>query len=388
MGDAFLDNISGMKELKIFSADGMYHEKMNEEAEEFRKITMKVLTMQLVSTTIMDLVAYAGAGLGIGVAAANHMSIHPFFQMEPPALLLFVVLIAVDFFLPLRALGSAFHVSMNGATAGRKILQLLDTPEPVWGEKSIKGTNLKMQDVSFSYDGKRQVLNHVSMEIPKGKLTAIVGQSGCGKSTVVSLLSGIRDCSSGIILLGDYGLKEFSREDFYRHADVVSYNTYLFHASIRENFQLADPEIKDEKIYQYLAKVNLDTFVKENGGLDLILQEGSVNISGGQRQRMALAVHLAAEKEIYFFDEVTSNIDSVSEKIVMKNIYQLAKEKTVVMVSHRLKNVENADCIYVLEEGLISESGTHAQLLENRALYCRLYQEQKVLEEGAEGGAE
>ena len=387
MGDAFLDNISGMKELKIFSADGMYHEKMNGEAEEFRKITMKVLTMQLASTTIMDLVAYGGAGLGIGIAVANRMGINPLFNMEMPALLLFIVLVAVDFFLPLRALGSAFHVSMNGATAGKKILTLLDTPEPVWGEEMTTGFDIKMENVSFSYDGKRQVLDRVSMEVKKGSLAAIVGQSGCGKSTIISLLSGVRQYTDGLISVGGKELKSLSREDYYRHAGVISYNTYLFNATIRDNFHLANEDISDEKIYEYLAKVNLESFVKENGGLDLVLKEGSVNISGGQRQRMALAVNLASEKEIYFFDEVTSNIDAVSEEIVMKNIYELAKEKTVVMVSHRLKNVINADCIYVMDEGKIVERGSHGQLMENGGLYNRLYKEQKALEEGTEGGA-
>ena len=382
MGDAFLDNISGMKELKIFAADGMYHEKMNDEAEEFRKITMKVLTMQLASTTIMDLVAYGGAGLGIGIAMLKRMSVHPIFHMEPAALLLFIVLIAVDFFLPLRALGSAFHVSMNGATAGRKILALLDTPEPQWGTAEVDGFDVRMKDVDFAYDEARPILKNVSMEAHPGQLTAIVGLSGSGKSTVISLLSGIRTCSNGSITVGSRELMELSRDDYYKHMGVISYNTYLFNDTVRNNFRMAKQNIGEEEIWEHLAAVDMDGFLKENGGLDLVLKEGAVNISGGQRQRLALAINLASDKEIYFFDEVTSNIDAVSEEIILKNIYELSRRKTVIMVSHRLKNFVNAERIYVLENGTVAESGTHEALMESRGLYYEMFTRQQSLEEG------
>ena len=382
MGDAFLDNISGMKELKIFNADGAYHEKMNSEAEDFRKITMKVLTMQLASTTIMDLVAYGGTGLGIAIAVFNREAINPIFNMQTPALVLFIVLIAVDFFLPLRALGSAFHVSMNGATAGKKILTLLNTPEPEWGSEKLTGYDVKLQGVDFSYDGSRQILNDINIQAEPGKLTAIVGQSGCGKSTVISLMSGARAAASGTVSIGGKAINTLSREDFYKHAGVVSYNTFLFNATIKENFRLARPEISDEIIYEYLAKVNLDGFVRASGGTGLCLKEDSANISGGQRQRLALAVNLSAEKDIYFFDEITSNIDAESEKIIMDNIYALAKEKTVVLVSHRLKNVAGADRIYVLDGGCVVQEGTHEELIRGGGIYGALLSEQKALEEG------
>ena len=382
MGDAFLDNISGMKELKIFSADAMYHDKMNDEAEEFRKITMKVLTMQLASTTIMDLVAYGGAGLGIGIAMINRMSINPIFNMEPAALLLFIVLIAVDFFLPLRALGSAFHVSMNGATAGKKILTLLETPEPTWGEASVDGYDLKMENVSFSYVKERKILEGVTLEAHPGELVAIVGLSGSGKSTIMALLSGIRQYQEGRISVGSRELTELSREDYYRHMGVVSYNTYLFNDTIRNNFKLAKPDISDDEIRERLAAVDMADFLEENGGPDLVLKEGSVNISGGQRQRLALAVNLASDKDIYLFDEVTSNIDAVSEEIILKNIYEQSRSKTVVMVSHRLKNFVNADRIYVLDDGRVAESGRHEELMERGGLYSTMFNKQQELEEG------
>ncbi|MCQ2453210.1 MAG: ABC transporter ATP-binding protein/permease [Clostridia bacterium] len=382
MGDAFLDTISGMKELKIYGTDGRDHDHMNSEAEEFRKITMKVLTMQLASTTIMDLVAYGGAGLGIGIAAASNGSIHSLFGLSMPAALLFIVLSAVDFFLPLRALGSAFHVSMNGATAGKKILALLDTPEPEWGKEEIGKKDIALKDVVFSYDGQRIVLDHVSMEAPSGSLTAIVGRSGCGKSTVVSLLSGLRQVKSGSVTVGGTELKKLSRDSFYQHAGVVSCNTHLFTDTVRNNFRIAKPDITDTEIMQALKNVDMDAFIAQAGGPDLELREDTVNLSGGQRQRLALAVALSADKDIYFFDEVTSNIDAESEDIIMKNIYGLSREKTVVMISHRLKNVVKADRIYVLDGGKVVQLGDHQQLMAENGVYQALYNEQKALEEG------
>ena len=382
MGDAFLDNISGMKELKIFRADALYHDRMNGEAEAFRRITMKVLTMQLASTTIMDLVAYAGAGLGIAIATARHMHISPILGMSQPALLLFVVLIAVDFFLPLRTLGSAFHVSMNGATAGKKILTLLDTPELTWGEGAPESAEVKMEDVSFGYVPDRQILKGMSLEAAPGSMTAIVGLSGSGKSTILSILGGLRRADLGQVLIGGRPIESLSREAYYRCVGMVSYNTYLFNDTVRANFRLAKPEITDEEIWQRLAAVNLADVLRESGGLDLVLSEEAANLSGGQRQRLALAASLAADKEIWLFDEVTSNIDADSEAIILANILELAREKTVIMVSHRLKNFVHAGRIYVLDGGRAAEQGDHQSLMAAGGLYAKLFEHQQQLEEG------
>lgn len=377
MGDAFLDSVQGLKELKIFRADEAQHAKMNANSEEFRKITMKVLVMQLASTTIMDLVAYGGAGLGIAMAILSTVK-----WGRDPIAALFLILVAVDFFLPLRAFGSAFHVAMNGASAGNKILSLLEQPDPVWGKEIVADTQICLDHVTFSYDGQRDVLKDVSMVFPKTGMTAIVGESGCGKSTVVNLLFGAFQPKSGTVTVGGKLLEDLSRESYYSHLAVVSYNTYIFNETIRENFCLANRNVTDEEIFAVLEKVNLADFIRENGGLDKLITEDAANISGGQKQRLALAINLVANKDIYVFDEATSNIDIESESIIMENIKALSKTKTVIVISHRLANVIPSDRIYYLESGVVKESGDHEELMARQGGYAKLYVLQKALEEG------
>ncbi|MBQ8291818.1 MAG: ABC transporter ATP-binding protein/permease [Clostridia bacterium] len=377
MGDKFLDSVQGLKELKIFKADEAQHGKMNESSEEFRKITMKVLVMQLASTTIMDLVAYGGAGVGIALAILGVIN----WGLNPIAAL-FLILVAVDFFLPLRAFGSAFHVAMNGASAGRKIISLLEQPNPVWGEENVTGTEIRLRKVTFSYDGQRDVLKKVDMQFPEKGMTAIVGESGCGKSTVVNMLVGAFRPKEGEITVGGNPIEKLSRESYYGHLAVVSYNTYIFNETVRENFRLANGQVCDEDIYAALEKVNLADFIRENGGLDKVITEDANNISGGQKQRLALAVNLVADKDIYVFDEATSNIDVESEGIIMRNIKELSKTKSVIVISHRLANVVPADHIYYMESGEVKENGTHFSLMEEKQGYEKLYSMQKALEEG------
>ena len=377
MGDSFLDSVQGLKELKIFQADAAQNIKMNETSEEFRKITMKVLVMQLASTTIMDMVAYGGAGLGIA------LTIHAVVNGSLSAYAaLFLILVAVDFFLPLRAFGSAFHIAMNGASAGNKILSLLAQPDPVWGSETVDSTEITVKDVTFSYDGKRDVLKHASMNFGSTGMCAIVGESGSGKSTVVNLLLGAYHPQQGSILVGNKPLETLSRESYYSHISVVSYNTYIFNETIRQNFMLAKDNVTDEEIYSALKKVNLYDFIIDNGGLDKVITEDAANISGGQKQRLALAINLVANKDIYIFDEATSNIDIDSEAIIMNNIKELSKEKSVIVISHRLANVVAADTIYYIEDGEVKEHGTHSELMNMHEGYAKLYTTQKKLEEG------
>ncbi len=377
MGDSFLDSVQGLKELKIFQADATQNIKMNETSEEFRKITMKVLVMQLGSTTIMDMVAYGGAGLGIA------LTIHAVVNGSLSAYAaLFLILVAVDFFLPLRAFGSAFHIAMNGASAGNKILSLLAQPDPVWGNETVDGTDITVKDVTFSYDGTRDVLKHASMNFGSTGMYAIVGESGSGKSTVVNLLLGAYHPQQGSILVGNKPLETLSRESYYSHISVVSYNTYIFNETIRQNFMLAKADVTEDEIFTALKKVNLYDFIVENGGLDKVITEDAANISGGQKQRLALAINLVANKDIYIFDEATSNIDIESEAIIMNNIKELSKEKSVIVISHRLANVIAADTIYYIEDGEVKEYGTHNDLMNMHEGYAKLYTTQKKLEEG------
>lgn len=378
MGDTFLDSVQGLKELKIFQADAAQHVKINESAEEFRVITMKVLVMQLVSITIMDLVAYGGAGVGIGLAICGAA----FWGLNPLAAL-FLCLVSVEFFLPLRAFGSAFHVAMNGISAGKKILSLLNTPDPEWGSETLDGSrDIQLDDITFSYDGKRDVLKHVSMTFPERGMTAIVGESGCGKSTVVNMLVGAFRPQSGKVTVGGKQLEKLSRENWYLHLAAVSYNTYIFNESVRDNFKMAKESVTDAEIYAALEKVNLKGFIEENGGLDKVITEDANNISGGQKQRLALAIALVSGKDIYVFDEATSNIDSDSESIIMKNIKALSENRSVIVISHRLANVVPADNIYYMEDGEIRESGSHEALMAAKKRYARLYSTQKQLEQG------
>ena len=377
MGDSFLDSVQGMKELKIFKADEAQQEKMDQKAEEFRKITMKVLVMQLASTTIMDLVAYGGAGTGIALSVVSLTN-----GELAPASALFLILVAVEFFLPMRALGSAFHVAMNGASAGRKILSLLNFPDPKWGDKEVEEVQLRMKDVTFSYDGERPVLKNIDMDFPKRGMIAIVGESGCGKSTIVNLLIGACRPQKGQVLIGSVPLEDVQRSSYYSHIASVSCNTYVFNDSVKANFKLAKKNVKEDEIWSALKEVQMDDFVRENGGLDKIISEDANNISGGQKQRLALAVTLVADKDLYIFDEATSNIDIESESILMANIRKMSLSKCVIVISHRLANVVPADDIYYLEDGMVKEHGNHEELMREDGGYRKLYATQKRLEQG------
>ena len=377
LGDSFLENIQGLTTLKIYQADGWKHEEMNKQAERFRKITMKVLTMQLNSVTLMDLMAYGGAGLGIISAVAAFAK----GQISLTAALT-IILLAADFFLPLRLLGSYFHIAMNGAASAEKIFKLLAADEPKDGTQSVDPakTELALEHVTFGYEKDRTILHDVSLIIPQGSFVSLVGESGCGKSTIAAILSGARTGYTGAVTLGGVPVKELKEESRLRAMTVVPHNAAIFKGSVGSNLQMAAPAADDAALWAALEQVNLADFCRSQQGLKTPLHEGGSNLSGGQRQRLAMARALLHDSPIYLFDEATSNVDAESENDIMKAIRSLAGTKTVILISHRLANVVDSDCIYVMENGTIAEQGKHDTLLAAGGAYSRLYNAQKQLE--------
>ncbi len=375
LGSTFLENLQGMTALKIYQADEFKNEEMNRESENFRKVTMAVLTMQLNSVTIMDFVAYGGAALGILLAvrafAAGELGL---------ANVIFMILLSADFFLPMRRLGSYFHVAMNGMAASDRIFSFLSEEEPAEKAGVMKGGDITLRDVRFSYDGEREVLHGINIDIPQNGFIGIVGESGSGKSTVASLIMGRRTASAGNITAGGTDISALSEESLMKNITYIGFGSVFFKGTVRENLLLADPDATDDKLWDVLSQCSLADYLREEGGLDVPLLENAGNLSGGQRQRLALARAILHDSPVYIFDEATSNIDVESEEAVLSRIRELSKSKTVIMITHRLANVTGADRIYVMENGSIPESGTHAELLRLNGVYAKLWNTQSELE--------
>lgn len=378
LGDTFLENLQGLTTLKIYQADAFKQQEMNEQAEKFRKITMKVLTMQLNSITIMDLIAYGGAALGVIMAVTQYQS--GGVSLEG---CLLIILLAADFFIPMRQLGSFFHIAMNGMAASDKIFRLLDLEEtkPEITESFPSGHTIRCSGLSFSYEPDREILHSVDLTFPQGSFTALVGESGCGKSTLASILMGRNKGYTGSVSVGGVPLSSIQEESLLRNITYISHQSYLFKGTVRENLLMGKPGASDEELWAVLSRVNLAEFLKAEQGLDTRLLEKASNLSGGQCQRLALARALLHDSPVYIFDEATSNIDVESENDIMREIHELAKSKTVILVSHRLANVVGADHIYVLDHGIVAESGSHEELLAHHGLYERLWSAQQTLEQ-------
>lgn len=384
LGDTFLENLQGLTTTKIYQADAFKHKEMNEQSEQFRKITMKVLTMQLNSITVMDLIAYGGAALGVILATTQFRAGH-----VDLAGCILIILLAADFFLPMRLLGSFFHIAMNGMAASDKIFRLLDLRSPEKKSETVpEDCSIECNGLRFSYEADREILHGVDMAFPKGSFTAIVGESGCGKSTISAILMGRNKGYSGQITIGGVPLREISEESLMENFTYISHNSYLFKGTVRENLLMARPRAGEDTLWQVLEQVNLADFLRSEKGLDTVLNEKASNLSGGQCQRLALARALLHDSPVYIFDEATSNIDVESENDIMRQIHALAKEKTVILISHRLANVVGADNIYVLDKGNIVENGDHNTLLSKNRAYTKLWNAQQELENYTKGGAQ
>ena len=378
LGDTFLENLQGLTTLKIYQADAKKNEEMNVEAEHFRKITMKVLTMQLNSISIMDIVAFGGAAAGIVMAVSQLAAGNIDF-----AGCIIIILLSADFFIPMRQLGSFFHIAMNGMAASDKIFHLLDLEEPQEKTKTVPNHNcdIACSHVGFRYNEEREILKDINVQFPQGSFTAIVGESGCGKSTLDGILMGRNAPYQGHITIGGVELSEIEESNLMQTITYISHNSYLFKGTVRDNLLMGDPNATDEQMWHVLEQTKLAAFLRSEQGLDTLLLEKASNLSGGQCQRLALSRALFHNSPIYIFDEATSNIDVESEDDIMEQIYHLAKTKTVILISHRLANVVQADHIYVMKHGSITEQGTHERLMEQQGTYYELYHSQKQLEQ-------
>lgn len=384
LGDTFLENLQGLTTLKIYQADEFKHREMNAEAEKFRKITMKVLTMQLNSITIMDFIAYGGAALGIILAAIQYQAAHVTLTG-----CLLIILLAADFFLPMRQLGSFFHIAMNGMAASDKIFRLLDLPEPERKRFACPQGDIVCNNLSYSYEPEREILHGIDLHFPAGSFTAIVGESGCGKSTAASILMGRNKGYSGSVTIGGKELREIDEGSLMREMTYIGHQSYLFKGTVRDNLQMGRLDADDAAMWAALEQVRLADFLRSEQGLATLLTEKGGNLSGGQCQRLALARALLHDSPVYIFDEATSNIDMESENDIMERIHTLAKEKTVILISHRLANVTAAAQIYVMEQGCVVESGRHEALLNNHGVYEKLWNAQQTLENfGKDGEAQ
>ena len=377
LGDSFLEKLHGMTTLKIYRADKAAADDMDRESEQFRKITMKVLMMQLNSTSVMDIVAYGGAAVGIISALAQ------FYRGEISLFgMLMILFLAAEFFLPMRILGSFFHIGMNGMKASDRIFAFIDLPEQKRGNKKIvdNNINISLENLSFSYEPTKEILKGINMNIPPKSFVSLVGVSGSGKSTIAGILMGRNPHYSGSLKINDDEHSELTSESIMKNFTMVGHSSWIFAGTVRENLLMGNPNASVSEMNDALQKVNLLDFINSQEGLDTKLTSNAGNLSGGQKQRLSLARALLHNTPVYIFDEATSNVDAGSEEIIMNVIHELAKEKTIILISHRLANVVDSDKIFMLKNGSIVEAGLHSELMNNKGAYEKLFTEQMNLE--------
>lgn len=398
MGSVFLDSLQGLETLKTFDADARAAEQMDRNAEDFRVMTMRVLQIQLRSLTAMDVVAYGGAAAGIGTALWQYVHQgHTAFTSSAPflhvfngptlgmAAVLFVILVSVDFFLPLRQLGSYFHVAMNGMTSTKRIFALLDEPDRAYGDRQLPQGALDVTtcDLGFAYaESARPALHDVTLTMPARSLTAIVGESGSGKSTLAALIAGELEGYDGALCIGNVELRELSERALTNAISIVGARSHLFAGTLRDNLLMARPGASDAELRDALARAHvLDMVDTHPQGLDMRIEQDAANLSGGQRQRVAVARALLHDAPIIIFDEATSSVDAESERLIMRTVHELAERKTVILVTHRLADAVDANAIAVFDHGACVETGTHAELMAQDGQYATMFRAQASVEQ-------
>ena len=378
LGALFLESIQGLTTLKVFRADEERHRRMNEEAEKFRKATMRLLTMQLNSVIVMDIFAFAGAAAGI-VVMLNSYAVGTVTFAGAFAF----VFLAADFFIPLLTLGSFFHTATGGMAAAERMYRIIDAPEPACGTQAVTCTSvgIECRNVSYSYDGTRTVLQNADFTARPGGFVGITGASGSGKSTLAGILTGANLSYTGSVTIGGIDLRDISAESLRDTVTYVGFRGFLFAGTVRSNLLMARAGASDDELWEALSRCRIDDFVRRSGGLDAPVSAEGTNLSGGQRQRLAMARALLHDTPVYIFDEATSNIDADSEASIIDAVAELARTKTVVMVSHRLAALRGCDKVYVFEAGRVVQTGTHEELAKQDGPYASLWARQAELED-------
>ena len=378
LGALFLESIQGLTTLKVFRADEERHRRMNEEAEKFRKATMRLLTMQLNSVIVMDIFAFAGAAAGI-VVMLNSYAVGTVTFAGAFAF----VFLAADFFIPLLTLGSFFHTATGGMAAAERMYRIIDAPEPACGTQAVTCTSvgIECRNVSYSYDGTRTVLQNADFTARPGGFVGITGASGSGKSTLAGILTGANLSYTGSVTIGGIDLRDISAESLRDTVTYVGFRGFLFAGTVRSNLLMARAGASDDELWEALSRCRIDDFVRRSGDLDAPVSAEGTNLSGGQRQRLAMARALLHDTPVYIFDEATSNIDADSEAAIIDAVAELARTKTVVMVSHRLAALRGCDKVYVFEAGRVVQTGTHEELAKQDGPYASLWARQAELED-------
>lgn len=373
LSEVFIDFLYGLTSLEVFNADEDYNDLLNEKAEDFRVKTMKLLMMQLNNITVLDLISYTGSALGIILSiyyySKGQLSIFTAFSF---------ILLSQEFFLPLRRLGALFHVAMNGITAANSLFEILEI-ESIEDFKNVlkdEKVDVEVKNLSFSY-GEKEILKDLNMKIKSNKITAIVGESGCGKSTLAKLVGGFERNYNGEILYN--GLSEISNDSLNENIMLVDNNPYFFKESLRYNLKIANKNADDEKLIEVLEEVGLYSYFKNIGGLDSILESAGNNLSGGQKQRLAIGRALLKEPKILILDESISNIDKESEDLILDLIQKLKEKMTIILITHRLNTVLQADYIYYLDNKKVAEEGSFEEISKGE-LFSGIYRYQRELE--------